>query len=501
VLWEWNRSQKQKLKLETVIKYISADAGALDPALLQREVGSFAIDSREIQSGDIFFALSEPEYTDNGFNGDFADSTPYALSAFAAGAAACVMRRDRFQEHISALAEFENRLLFVSDSIVALQQLAHGIYREWGKPVVAITGSAGKTTAKELTAHVLASTGRKVLRNIKNYNNGLGHPLTVLKLAGDKSFDCAVLEMGMSTPMNEIRRLCCITPPDVAVVLNVLPVHLEHLGSIENIALAKQELVEGMREGGTAVLNADDPNVAAMAGISKGRTVTFGIENDADITASDLRLDRLGESRFTLSAGGQRVEVRFPLGGRHNILNALAAAAVGYSFDISLAEIAASLRTVESPPQRGEVIAFAEGFTVINDSYNSNPSALIGMVKTLVDGGAWAKRKIVVAGEMLELGANAALDHYEAGREMKMHGVDILIGVRGMAREIVRGAREAGLTEARLCENSDEAAELLAGEVRRGDLILVKGSRGVRTERVIEKLLERFELEEPGEEA
>ncbi|HVF46512.1 MAG TPA: UDP-N-acetylmuramoyl-tripeptide--D-alanyl-D-alanine ligase [Pyrinomonadaceae bacterium] len=488
------------MKLETVIEHISADASALDPALLQREVGSFAIDSREIQSGDVFFALSEPEYSDNGFNGDFVDSTPYALSAFAAGAAACVVRPDRFREHIAALAEFENRLLFVADSIVALQQLAHGVYREWNKPVVAITGSAGKTTAKELTAHVLASTGRKVLKNIKNYNNGLGHPLTVLKLAGDKSFDTAVLEMGMSTPMNEIRRLCCITPPDVAVVLNVLPVHLEHLGSIENIALAKQELIEGMREGGTAVLNADDPNVAAMAGISKGRTITFGIENDADIMASELRLDRLAESRFALSAGGQRVDVSFPLSGRHNILNALSAAAVGYSFGIPLGDIAVSLRTVRSPPQRGEVLTFADGFIVINDSYNSNPNALIGMVKTLVDGGAWAKRKIVVAGEMLELGTNAALDHYAVGREMPMHGVDVLIGVRGLAKEMVRGARESGLADARLCENSDEAGELLAGEVRGGDLILVKGSRGVKTEKVIEKLFEKFELEEREEE-
>ncbi len=175
----------------------------------------------------------------------------------------CVVRQDRFDEHEIELGGFRDRLIFVEDAIAAFQQLAHGVYLEWNKPVVAITGSAGKTTAKELTAHVLASSGRKVLRNIKNYNNGLGHPLTVLKLAADKSYDVAVLEMGMSTPMNEIQRLCRITPPDVAVELNVLPVHVEHLGSIENVARAKAELVEGMKDGGIAVLNADDPRVAA----------------------------------------------------------------------------------------------------------------------------------------------------------------------------------------------------------------------------------------------
>jgi len=262
---------------------MTAAAPAFDPALLKREVGSFAIDSREVQPGDVFFALSQPDYRNNGFNGDFEDSTAYISDAFAKGAAACVVRTDRFQKHRSELERFSGQLIFVDDAIVAFQRLAHGVYVDWNKPVVAITGSAGKTTAKELTAHVLEASGRKVLRNIKNYNNGLGHPLTVLKLAADSSYDIAVLEMGMSTPMNEIARLCRITPPDVAVELNVLPVHVEHLGSIENVAKAKAELVEGMKLGGTAILNADDPRVANMHWLSKGRTITYGIENPADV--------------------------------------------------------------------------------------------------------------------------------------------------------------------------------------------------------------------------
>src|SRR5688572_30604039 len=261
---------------------MGAEAPRIDPALTARDVVSFVIDSREIQAGDVFFALSQPEYRNNGFNGDFDDATGYVRSSLKKGAVAAVVRRDRFEEHAAELKEYEDRLIFVDDVIAALQLLAHNVYLEWSKPVIAITGSAGKTTAKELTAHVIEASGRKVLRNIKNYNNGLGHPLTVLNLAKDPSYDVAVLEMGMSTPLNEIARLCRITPPDVAVVLNVLPVHVEHLGSIENVAAAKAEIIEGMKNGGTAVLNADDSRVAAMVPLSKGKVLTYGLADSAD---------------------------------------------------------------------------------------------------------------------------------------------------------------------------------------------------------------------------
>ncbi|HTH51775.1 MAG TPA: Mur ligase family protein, partial [Pyrinomonadaceae bacterium] len=191
------------MKLSTAIQFMAAEPSAqMDPASLESEVGSFAIDSREVETGGIFFALSQPEYKENGFNGEFEDSTRYAAAAIEAGAVAVVLRRNRFEEHRSELAAVSNKLIFADDVIAAFQRLAHGVYVAWNKPVVAITGSAGKTTAKELTAHVLEAARRKVLKNIKNYNNGLGHPLTVLKLASDPSYDIAVLEMGMSTPLN-----------------------------------------------------------------------------------------------------------------------------------------------------------------------------------------------------------------------------------------------------------------------------------------------------------
>lgn len=474
---------------------MNGSAPSLDPALLDRKVGSFVIDSREVASGDVFFALSQPEYRDNGFNGDFEDSTKYVPGAFEKGAVACVVRRDRFDQDRASLEPYIDRLIFVNDAIVALQDLAHGVYLEWDHPVVAITGSAGKTTAKELTAHVLERPGRKVLRNIKNYNNGLGHPLTVLNLAADDTFDVAVLEMGMSTPLNEIRRLCRITPPDVAVVLNVLPVHVEHLGSIENVAAAKAEIVEGLKQGGTAILNADDARVAAMRDLTTGPVLTFGIEAEADISADNIDTLNFGRTSFRLTTPDGTANVTFSLNGRHNVLNALAAAAVGHAFGMSAQAIAERFSTVSAPPQRGEVLRFKEGFTVMNDSYNSNPAALMSMVSTIVDG-AESGRKIVVAGEMLELGSDEIEIHRRSGTSMASSGIDVLIGVRGLAREMVDGAREAGLGSVEFVADADAAGEYLAEIIEKGDVVLVKGSRGVKTERVIQKLLEKFEVED-----
>lgn len=477
---------------------MNAAAPQLNPALHDREIESIVIDSREVKAGDVFFALSQPDYANNGFNGDFEDATKYVVQSFKNGAIACVVRHDRFAEHHAALEPYTDRLIFVDDAIKALQNLAHGVYLAWNKPVVAITGSAGKTTAKEITAHVLGSSGRRVLRNIKNYNNGLGHPLTVLNLAKDDSFDMAVLEMGMSTPMNEIQRLCGITPPDIAVVLNVLPVHIEHLGTIENIAKAKAEIVEGMKDTGTAVLNADDPRVAAMRPLAKGNVVTFGMRSDADVKAAHVLFQRFGETRFDLVTPSGSAQVKFPLNGSHNIMNALSAAAVGYIVGMTPAEIASALASAGAPPQRGEVLHFRNGFTVVNDSYNSNPDALLSMVRTIVRGGASAKRKIVVAGEMLELGANAAETHESTGGEIARLGIDKLIGVRGLAAEMVAGAKRGGLADAEFAADSDAAGDLLLDQIKEDDLVLVKGSRGVRTEKVIEKLLENFELEGDG---
>jgi UDP-N-acetylmuramoyl-tripeptide--D-alanyl-D-alanine ligase len=467
-------------------------ASNTDPALLGIEVTSFSTDSREVKAGDLFFAFSQPEFGENGFNGEFLDATMFVPAAFEKGAAACVVREDRFKAHRHELEAFSDRLIFADDVIVAFQNLAGAAYREWGGPVVAITGSAGKTTAKELTAHVLESSGRKVLRNVKNMNNGLGHPMTVLKLVSNPDFDIAVLEMGMSTPNHEIARLCRITPPDVGVELNVLPVHIEHLGSIEAIRDAKAELVEGLKPGGTAVLNADDPRVAGMKDLHDGPVLTYGLANPADVRAADIKMERFGETRFRLIMPAGEADVTMKLSGRHNVSNALAAAAAASTFGMTPAEIASSLGTIAPPPQRGEVVRLEGGITVINDSYNSNPDALMKMVTTLTEGAPEGSRKIVVAGEMLELGEEEEKIHRETGVRIAASGIDKLIGVRGLAAAMVDAARKAGLEDAEFCADSSEAGERLTEVVGTGDVVLIKGSRGVRTERALEKLLEVF---------
>jgi UDP-N-acetylmuramoyl-tripeptide--D-alanyl-D-alanine ligase len=471
-----------------------ADAGA---EFFDNEITDFSIDSRSVKPGELFFALSQEDYARAGFNGVFADGHKFIESAFANGALAAVARADRVEQD-AKLQLVKDRLLLVDDAIGALQTLAHRVYEAWNKPVVAITGSAGKTTAKELTAHVLAANGRKVLKSERNYNNGLGLPLSVLRLVSEgrspEQFEVAVLEMGMSSPTHEIQRLCKITPPDIAVELMVAPVHLEYLGSIENIAAAKAELVEGLKPGGTAVLNADDEWVIKMRDKHDGRIVTFGIDKPADVTASEIDAGHLGSIKFRLQTPFGKAPASLPMSGRHNLMNALAAAAVATCFEIKPEQIAAALNTAKPPRMRGEVLDFAAGFTVVDDSYNSNPRSLMNMVRTITEAGVNATRRIVIAGEMLELGPEEIALHREAGREIGRAGVDVVWGVRGLGAAIVAGAQETGISDARFFESSEPAAQALVSEIREGDLVLVKGSRGVATDKIVAAIRERFPL-------
>jgi UDP-N-acetylmuramoyl-tripeptide--D-alanyl-D-alanine ligase len=472
-----------------------ADSGSAE--LFDKQITDYSIDSRSVGAGQLFFALSQKDYVRAGFNGEFVDGHTFIADALKRGAVAAVARADRVSGD-SELEALKDRLLLVDDAIGALQELAHRVYVAWDKPVVAITGSAGKTTAKELTAHVLQSAGHRVLKSERNYNNGLGLPLSVLRLVSEgrspDQFDLAVLEMGMSSPTHEIQRLCRITPPDVAVELMVAPVHLEYLGSIENIAAAKAELIEGLKPEGIAVLNADDELVMKMREKHGGRVLTFGIDNAADVSATGIDTGSLGQISFRLRTPLGEAPASLQMSGRHNLSNALAAAAVGTSFDLPAEEIAAALKTARSPKMRGEIFDFAAGFTVIDDSYNSNPRSLLNMVRTMVDAGQSRKRLIVIAGEMLELGPDEASLHRAAGREIAASGVNVLWGVRGLGKEIAAGAADAGLPATRFFDSSDEAATEVVKEVKEGDLILIKGSRGVATEKVVKALRERFPL-------
>jgi UDP-N-acetylmuramoyl-tripeptide--D-alanyl-D-alanine ligase len=273
----------------------------------------------------------------------------------------------------------------------------------------------------------------------------------------------------------------------------IAPVHLEYLGTIENIAAAKAELIEGLKPGGTAVLNADDELVIKMREKHTGRTLTFGVDHPADVIATEIDTSTLGLIKFQLTTPLGRVRASLPMSGRHNLMNALAAAAVATSFDIRPAIIAEALETVRPPRMRGEVFDFAAGFTVIDDSYNSNPRSLLNMVRTMVESGK-ARRKIVIAGEMLELGPEEAELHREAGKAIASEEIDVLWGVRGLASEMVAGAQGAGLSATRFFDNSLEAASAILRELREGDLLLVKGSRGVATDRIVEALKSQYPL-------
>ncbi|HLL16280.1 MAG TPA: UDP-N-acetylmuramoyl-tripeptide--D-alanyl-D-alanine ligase [Pyrinomonadaceae bacterium] len=465
-----------------------------------KELTGFSIDSRTVAAGELFFALSPEDYRRHFFTAtSFADGHRFIPVAFERGAAAVVARRERV-EGDAELQAFGDRLLLVDDVIEALQRVAHGALNSWGGRVVALTGSAGKTTAKDLTAHVLAETGRRVLKTQKNFNNELGLALSILQMesngARPSDFDVAVLEMGQSM-FGEIERLARIAPPDIAIELNVAPVHLEFFDSVEHIAAGKAQLVENLKPGGTAILNADDALVAAMRGRHDGRTITFGIENAADVSATEIESARFGLSRFRLRTPLGEAEAQLRLPGRHNLLNALAAAAVATCFRVAPEEIARALASATASEMRGEVFEFAAGFSVIDDCYNSNPRSLLSMARSVAEArgtAGGARRTFIIAGEMLELGETGAELHAEAGREIARMGVDVLWGVRGLATELVAGAREAGMAAARFFATTDEAADALTDEVRAGDLLLVKGSRGVHMERIIEVLRGQYEV-------
>jgi UDP-N-acetylmuramoyl-tripeptide--D-alanyl-D-alanine ligase len=458
-------------------------AGHPAPSVAAADIGGYSIDSRTAREGDLFFAVS----------GERHDGHEFVGAALERGAVAAVVSR----EVADAPAD---RLLAVGDPLGALQQLAHRVIVEWGGPIVGVTGSAGKTTTKDLVARVLAAAG-PTHKSIGNLNNAFGLPKSVLEMVSGgrraEDYRFCVLEMGMSTP-GEIRRLTELAPPSVGVVTLVAPVHTEFFEEgVEGVARAKAELVEGLVPGGTAVLNADDERVARMAGLRADvRVIRYGLEpslgDGVDVTARDLELDGLDGASFRLVTPEGEADVRLPLVGRHNVMNALAAASVGLALGLDPATIAAALSGAEPSKMRGQVVRLGNGATIVDDSYNSSPRALEAMLAALASVRD-ATRRVVVAGEMLELGPESEQLHREAGGAAARAGIDLLIGVRGDARALVEAARDAGMGDSAIfVESPEAAAEWLAGNLADGDVVLVKGSRGVATDRVVSKLVETF---------
>jgi UDP-N-acetylmuramoyl-tripeptide--D-alanyl-D-alanine ligase len=461
----------------------------LEERLAETEPTGFALDSRAVKAGELFVAIP----------GERVDGHQFVREVFEKGACAAMVVHHRLP-FASDLGDYAGRLLFVENTVCAFQRLARRVIDGWRRPVVGVTGSAGKTTTKDLIAHCLDGAGN-VLKSSGNLNTGYGLPLVLARMisggAKPSDYDFAVLEMGMSS-FGEIARLVSIAPPEVGVVGNVGTAHIEFFGSRERIARAKAEMVDGVKPGGVAVLNADDPLVIGMRERRDDvAVISFGVESGASVRAREIAVAPSGVSRFVLETPDGEAEVEMPLIGRHNVYNALAAAAVASYFGASPEQISSRLATSEPSKMRGELIKLANGVTVIDDSYNSNPQALLQSVRATLEVAASRApgRRVVAAGEMLELGDHGPDLHRKCGREIAGLGVDVLIGVRGLASELIAGAVECPGNAPKLssfCETPEEAAEILVAGAVPGDVILVKGSRGVRMEIVVEKLKAAF---------
>jgi UDP-N-acetylmuramoyl-tripeptide--D-alanyl-D-alanine ligase len=377
--------------------------------------------------------------------------------------------------------------IVVGDTLCALHQLATAMRFAWGKKIAGVTGSVGKTTTKEILAALLGAKLR-VLKSEGNFNNTYGLPLTLFKL--EEEHDAAVLEMGMSRRY-ELQELAGIAKPDVGVVTRVAPAHLEFFASVEEIALAKRELIEGLNgPNSVAVLNADDELVTAFAKHAPGRVLKYGLDRDADFRAEEIEDRGAMGSEFTLVEKGKRTRLQIALPGRHVISNALASLAAASEWGIGADEAQSVFRSLRAPSMRGEMLRFSNGAALINDSYNSSPAALYAMIRVLASTPGF-RRKILAAGEMRELGATSGELHREAGRFAAQCKIDWVIAVEGDAAQIVEGAVAGGVprSQTRVFGTSVEAAGFLAEFVATGDLLLVKGSRGVKMERIVEKLL------------
>jgi UDP-N-acetylmuramoyl-tripeptide--D-alanyl-D-alanine ligase len=459
-----------KLTLGEIAAVLNAGGGAR-----QGVATGYSIDSRTLRAGDLFFAMRGPRF----------DGHQFLAQALERGAAGAVVERAFFEQ---AAADQTARLLAVDSPLEALQQLGRWARRQWGRPLVAVSGSTGKSTTKEMIAALL---GRRfsVHKSQGNLNNHYGLPLTLLEL--EPEHEIAVVELAMSAA-GELTHLASMAEPETGVVTNVAAVHLKFFDSVESIARAKRELIENLswRHGApTAVLNYDDPRVRRFGEEFQGTVVTFGMSAGADFQALWVKPGEPMGSEFRVVGPNLDADLALPLPGRHNVQNALAAIAVACDFDVAPAEIRRGLAEFRGLPQRGQILTLPGPVTVINDCYNSNPLAMASLLETIRD---WpgAGRRIAVAGEMLELGPQSAALHSATGRLCAESGLAWLIAVQGDARFFLEGARRAGFpeTQTRFFVEAQAAGEFCRSLLQPGDVVLVKGSRGVHLETVTEML-------------
>jgi UDP-N-acetylmuramoyl-tripeptide--D-alanyl-D-alanine ligase len=447
---------------------ISEAAAALGvPSPGPGEVTGVAVDSRRVRKGDLFVAI----------RGARTDGHNYLEEAFRRGAAAALV--SQMPASVSETA----RLLLVADTVDALQEVAAAVRRRAGWRLVAITGSEGKTTTKDMAASLLGVRLRTG-KTPGNQNSAIGLPMALVNLP--EGLEIVVVEMGMSHP-GELSLLSRRFRPETATVTNVGPAHLEFFGTFDAIARAKAEILDGVPDGGTFAVNADDPRVAAMASRFRGRIVRYALEADADVRASGIAGKGFAGSEFRLTLGSEESSVRLPLAGRHQVSNFVAAAALAWIHGISAAECAEAAGRMTPSPRRGEVITLRSGARIVDDSYNANPASVAAALALLAESGA--ERRIAVLGDMLELGAAEETLHREVG-QMAARCVERLVCVGPRGRWIGEGAISAGLSPARVVfvETADEAVGVVEPSLGPGDAVLVKASRGAALDRVVDGL-------------
>jgi UDP-N-acetylmuramoyl-tripeptide--D-alanyl-D-alanine ligase len=433
-------------------------------------VTGWSIDSRTVAPGNLFFALRGPNH----------DGNAYVDEVLRKGAVAAVANEGG-----------QANVLVVPDTLEALQSTAIWALGQWGGEVIGVTGSAGKTSTKDVIASLLGSA-MPVGKTIGNLNNHFGVPLSILRLPREARV--AVLEMGMNHA-GEIRALCAIAKPRIGVVTNVGYAHMEAFDSIEGVAAAKRELIESLPPDGVAVLNADDPLVSKFGEAHRGRTITFGIDSPARVRAERVQLTDHG---VNFSVDG--VAFESALVGRHSVSNILAGIAVASLYGIRPAQLTAVVKNLAASSMRGQRLV-QDGVVILNDCYNSNPDAARVMIDVLRE--TPAKRRIAVLGEMLELGRWSESLHRDVGSYVAKSGIDVLVGIRGAACHLVDAARQAGLAEnaAFFFPGAEAAGDELRRMARPGDVILLKGSRGTHVELALERLLARPNEPAKGAEA
>ena len=455
----------------------TAMAGAIVAGADTRQFTGVSIDTRTLAPGELYI----------GIRGERLDGADFAQAAIDAGAAGLVLPRRRGRSLAGGTPAV---VIEVDDTTAALQALAHAVRIESGTKVVAITGSAGKTTTKEVTAEFLAARYR-VVRNRGNLNNHIGLPLSLMELTTRP--EIAVVELGMSHA-GEIGTLVSIAQPEIRVWTNVGEAHLGSFDSVEGIANAKAEILEGATAASVLVANADDERIVARAAWFRGRVVTFGIERDADVGATAVVDHGIEGVHARVSTPRGDMDLTTPLVGRANLANVLAATAVAVEFGIPLDAIAERAARLQPASRRGQIVRLPKGVTVIDDSYNANPLAMRRALEVLRTAEG-ASRRVAVLGEMLELGGGTVALHQEVGATAAASRVDLLLTVGGApAMALADAAVAAGMPRERVrhVATSQEAADLAAQLVEPGDLVLVKGSRGVGTEAVTERLKAEF---------